>query len=51
MKEIEKNDLPDIGGGVWNDGGCTTPFPDPTIDPKYPMPPGTDPTAPLLLDL
>jgi len=50
MKEIEKKDLPEIGGGVWNDDGCTT-FPDPVAPPSNPLGPEPDPTEPLRLDL
>lgn len=50
MKEIEKKDLPEIGGGVWSDDGCIPPFPDTIITPpNNPLAP--DPTAPMLLDL
>lgn len=49
MKEVEKEDLPEVGGGIWNDEGCTQTFPDPIIPTTNPLAP--DPTAPLLLDL
>ncbi len=50
MKEIDKKDLPAVGGGVWNDDGCM-PFPDPLAPPKNPLAPEPDPTEPLRLDV
>lgn len=49
MKEIEKKDLPEVGGGVWSDEGCIPQPTDPITPSKSPLAP--DPSAPLLLDL
>jgi len=49
MKEIEKKDLPEVGGGAWSDEGCTTPWADP-IGGGGPVSTPNDPTQPLQLD-
>ena len=50
MKEIEKKDLPEVGGGAWSEDGCVTTIPDPLAPPRNPLGTEPDPTAPLQLD-
>lgn len=47
MKEIETKDLPQIGGGIWNDDGCL-PWRDPLPEPRFPVAPTPDPIGPEL---
>lgn len=49
MKELEKTDLPEVGGGAWSDEGCTNPWPDP-FSGSGPTGTPADPTQPQQLN-